>query len=98
MLKKKFGLMLISLSIVQSLAQFAGPALFTATINQEESKDCNLNGVTYIISGCALSHFVGIAAAYNTVASVIMIVSYYFVVKKLKESSSDVAFNPINLV
>ena len=94
-LKGKFGIMLISLSIVQGLAQFVGPTLFSLTIHQDDDNNCKIDGDKYETSGCKLENFFEIVMAYNLVSAILMIFSYYNFIKKITKSKTDPIIQPV---
>ncbi len=96
-LKGRFGIMVTALSIAQGFARFVGPTLFTFSIPQENTSNCTLDdGEKYITSGCGLHNFVSMSAVYNSVCAILMIICYYYFVKKLEASDKDTSILPIN--
>jgi hypothetical protein len=90
LLGKSMGVSITLLNVVQSLARFIGPSCFSLFLTINESTDCNTQSKdNYITSGCSMKGFVHSSIIYTTASAVLMLISAYYLLKKVEESKQN---------
>lgn len=81
-LRSYLPLVLIMLTIVQSIARFCGPALFTLYAQLVENNRCNFDDKNkYIIDGCDIKHYIMGNSIIISICCLIIIISVYILRK-----------------
>lgn len=89
-LKSYLPLVLIMLTIVQSVARFCGPALFTSYTHLDEEKNCDFrNKNNYITKGCNIDNYVLENALIIGICALITFISIYMLHRNFKYLKND---------
>ena len=84
-LGKYMAITISLLTVIGSLARFAGPAMFTVFTTSDIHNNCNFsNKDNYNTSGCTVDNYIASNTSYITIAFVLMILSCVALYNRLK--------------
>jgi hypothetical protein len=92
----KLGVSITLLTVFQSLARFAGPALFSLTDVVTEKNGCSfVKKEDYVTHGCAINNFKFLCWLYVSISALFMVIGLLFLNRKLK-LEDDSRREPLN--